>query len=235
MRANYTGFVGLNTDAENFSDHVMTRADVAQFMGQKNAKFDASYAYPENVAGGFQTAPIFSAGNIQEGVGFNLIAQLATNRRPKNTLQFFACICLPRNYEAEDRIDFVTDDEHGFGEGTCRINSLRFTKANGSNAWLANKLLAVQNRPALFLRVFNHDGSVNPDVVIFFPDHTEEATHKAVQYGEAFVFVRQGVAKTAELKQAILNNFNYLVKKSYGDTNGLTDVNEHTPLMPQHP
>lgn len=226
----YSGFVGLNTELENFEHFVLT-PDVLPHLVNPQSKFNAAYAYPQDVAGGFASAPIFSGDNFVDGVGFHLHAQLKTNRKPQNLKQCLACFFLPKELEAEDDISYAADEANGFGPGTVRINSLQFTnKRTGKKSWIAEKLLSVQNRPGLFLAVFNEQNMVNTDVAIFFPAQVSGATHKPVQYGEAFVFVKQGIEIDATLKQNILYTFNLLVKKSYGEDNGLYNVNTHTPL-----
>lgn len=224
----YHGFQGLHTEMDYFADYVMTPDEVLAFLDDN--EINAHYAYPENVAGGFNAAPQFAAAEMEQNAGFHLLAHLTTNRRPKNFLQFIACLILPRSYTAEDHISFNEDNDKGFGLGSCRINSFKFTKANGHNAWLASKLLSVKNRPGLFLKIKNPDGTDNNDIVLFFPAQTDELTHKAVRYGESFVFSRQGVILTPERKQLIKQHFDLLIKPSYGVNNGLFDTTSHTPL-----
>ncbi len=121
----------------------------------------------------------------------------------------------------KDHIEFFTDAEKGFGVGAFHITSIDCRKTNGKEASLTKMMLAVINRPGLFLKVKTSAGDFYEDVAIFFPDKVNGCSHKPVQYGEAFVLIPEENPLSAELIENISNTFNKLVKKSYGKDEGL--------------
>jgi len=225
----YDGFVGLNTANENLCSQVMQPDELLNFF-KDHVPLEALYAYPRTVACAFGRPPTFSVSNVQPGYGFTLNASVFSNREPHGCSQTSASLFLPREYTAQYQLTFDANEEEGFGNGTCRINSLRVNKPNGRNAMVARCLLGVKNRPALFLKVANLEGGINPDVMIYFPDKPNEISHRSVRFGEAFVLVKQGTLLTRELKQAIAANFATLVQSSYGSDNGLYDTADHELL-----
>jgi len=112
------------------------------------------------------------------------------------------------------------DNEHGFGPGTCRVTTLQCLYPDGREAKLAKKLVAVEDRPALFLKIRNQSGGFHPNVAIFFPDKATGTTHKAVKFGEAFLLAKRGetpneaVVLTPELLNDIMTTFHWLVNTS---------------------
>lgn len=229
VMSEYSGFVGLNTETEDFSWHVMQPEELIEFF-KDHAPMEAAYAYPEAVASAFGRAPIFTVSDIQPGYGFNLRATIHSNPEPRGCAQTSASFFLPRDYVAEDQVTFAADDTASFGRGTCRIDSTQVNHQSGQKACMAKWLLGVKNRPAVFLKVRNPDQSIHPNVMIFFPDKPNEFSHYPVRFGEAFVLVKQGTHLTQELKQTIFDNFSLLVKQSYGVGNGLYDTAEHDLL-----
>lgn len=232
----YSGFVGLNTHVEDFSDYVMLPADVKAFFANE-AKCDALFAYPKAVANGFDTPPVFAAEACFDKI-FTLRADIETNQTPKDCLTWFASKLLPDEYLARDRIEFAADAAHGFGPGTCRVTTLQCLYLDGREAKFAKKLIAVEDRPALFLKIRDHvNGGFHDNVAIFFPDKATGATHKAVEFGEAFLLAKQGntpneaVVLTPELQQDIITTFNLLVNTSlYKTGNNLYSTTSKLPI-----
>ncbi|MDR3491303.1 MAG: hypothetical protein P4M12_04565 [Gammaproteobacteria bacterium] len=217
---NYSGYIGLNTETDNFNDYVM-RCDEIIKLFANGQKYQAPFVYPKLPADGFQKPVIFAAENITGDDGFNLLATITTNKKPKSWMGWLASLMLPSAYIMKDHIEFFTDMQKGFGAGAFQITSVDCRTPNGEEAPLTKAMLAVTDRPGLFLKVKTSADEFYNDVAIFFPDKVSGCTHKPVQYGEAFVLIPEGNLLSAELIENISNTFNKLVKKSYGKDEGL--------------
>lgn len=225
----YSGFIGLNTNTQDFQLYVMQPEEIVALFSDSTT-YDAIYAYPQVVAGGFREPPVFS-GKISGDQSLTLQAEIVTNEFPKTCLTWFASKLLPASYIAKDRIEFAADKEHGFGRGTCRVTTLECIRHDGSDASFARKLIAVENRPALFLKIRDRSGAFYPDIAIFFPDKVSGMTHQPVKNGEAFVLAKEGTWITQELLRDIIDSFNYLVNTSlYSEGNNLYSTNYKTPI-----
>ncbi|HTM63431.1 MAG TPA: hypothetical protein VL360_02880 [Gammaproteobacteria bacterium] len=224
----YWGLQGLNTDLQEFENYVM-HPDVVRnfFAGDKH--YEAAFAYPKAVEDGFGESPIFSQ-DVATAEGMLLQAKIHSNSHPASCLTFFANLLLPKSYTAKDEVRFVTDEANGFGEGTVRITTRDCLRDNNKEAWLARHLIAVRNRPGVFLHVTNDAGEAYDNIAIFFPAQATGLTHSPVKNGEAFVLVQQGAVLTDAVINDIKNTFDKLVKKSYGNDNGLYSVNSHMPV-----
>lgn len=212
----YSGFVGLNTGVTGFADQVMSPDDIrALFAGGR--EFVTPFAYPQIVAQGFDEPVIFRAAATDEGI--DLTASIVMNTEPTDCSGRMAQCILPASYSARDNLVFV--DEPGYGPGSVRITSVGFTPASTIAEWM----LSVTNRPGLFLKIINSTiGSAYTDMAIFFPDHVGGLTHWPVRHGEAFVLVEGDVDLTHQRVADINASFGLLVRKSYGDTNGLWQI-----------
>jgi hypothetical protein len=232
--------VGLNTENEEFARHVMRPKEIAAFFADE-ASFDAIFAYPQAVANGFNAPPVFAAEMCCDKL-LVLRADIVTNQLPKDCLTWFATKLLPDEYTAKDKVEFVADAHHGFGPGTCRVTSMACLYPDGREATFAKKLVGVENRPALFLKIHNQYGGFHPNVAIFFPDKAEGTTHAAVKFGEAFVLAKQGtsykdaVLLTSELMHDIIETFNLLVNRGlYKKGNNLYSTNYKTEIESLQP
>lgn len=225
----YWGLRGLNTDLPEFDRHVMQADAVRNLFAGVKKQYNAAFVYPKAVEDGFGKSPVFSQDIAAPDVML-LQAKLQANKHPASYLTFFANLLLPKSYTAKDEIRFVTDEKNGFGEGTVRITTRDVLRENNKAAWLAKHLLAVRNRPGVFLHVTNAAGEAYDNIAIFFPAQAEGLTHSPVKNGEAFVLVQQGACLTDATINDIKNSFEKLVKKSYGDDNGLYSVTDHIPI-----
>lgn len=238
MLSQYRGFVGLNVDAENFDADVMLPAEVLALF-QENSKYEAWFAYPEPVANGFETPPVFFA-VVATADNFILQADIESNQQPRGCLNWVASKLLPDNYSARDHLHFTPDAANGFGPGTIRITTRECLYPDGSEASCAKKLVSVENRPGLFLKIRDANGEVMPNVTIFFPDRATGLSHRAVRFGEAFVLARQDIVPSDELFVAISHTFNRLVNHAlYTQGNNLFYIPNKKPIeeclpKPQH-
>mgnify|MGYP003641791669 CR=1 FL=1 len=224
----YAGFVGLNQVAE-LPAHVMMPEEV-QALFANAARYNALYAYPQAVANAFNEAPVFSVVAIDQD-SMLLQAENTTNDYPRDCLTWFAAKLLPDEYIARDRIRFETDAAQGFGSGTCRITTEQCLRPDGRSADFAKKMIAVTNRPGLFLKIRNCHGGFYDDAAIFFPDKAEGVTHQAVKFGEAFVLHKEGLMLEREFLIDVQASFNLLVNTShYARGNGLYSTHYHQPI-----
>lgn len=224
----YTGFVGLNTTAPGFRNYIMQARDIRGLFAD-GKRYVARFVYPCAVADGFNQPVIFSS-NESDDNGIKLNAEITTNRAPASWLTWFASkAILPQSYTMTDSIQFAVPRE-GFGSGTVRISSVDCVGDSGKQASIAAYCLSVANRPGLFFKVKNREGNYHRDVAIFFPDKADGMMHRPVQYGEAFVLLQEGIAPDADLICDINATFNQLVKRSYGENQGLYCVETHRPI-----
>lgn len=211
----YRGFIGLNTHALEFHRHVMMPEEVMAFLGA-GIRYGVEFIYPRVAADSFQSPITFSGENVT-GSTFTLKENVISNKHPHSLSGWFArFFVLPNIFIIENHIEFVENHEQGFGRGSFLVRSMNCRYPDGKKASLAQAVIAADNRPGLFLKVARDDVFYD-DVAIYFPDRVEGFTHGAVQFGEAFVLVREGVVMTPKLVFDINAAFNELVRKSYGD------------------
>ncbi len=227
----YHGFIGLNTTVEGFDERVMQPEQVMALFAGK-AMHDAVWAFPESVAGAFEIPPVFFGKTNKNTPGLlNLCAYITENEHPSGCLGKIASIFTPARFFAIDNLTSAPDLALGFGPGTLRVNTVTCLYPDGKEAAVAHALFAVKNRAALFLRIKHPDGSFIPGVTMFFPDQPHELSHFPVKYGEAFILVNRGTVLTPELKKIVNDDFNLLVKKSYGeDASQLFSTDTQKPI-----
>lgn len=126
----YRGFIGVNYDIADFDAHVLLPDEILH-MFSENQKFEACFAYPEPVANGFETPPIFSA-VVNTHDNFLLQAEIESNHQPRGCLNWLASKLLPDQYTARDHLQFQPDAAQGFGPGTVRITTRDCLYPDGS-------------------------------------------------------------------------------------------------------
>jgi hypothetical protein len=230
MRSTYTGFVGLNTGIDDFSDYVMQFVELSEIFAN-GTQFDACYAYPKTVAQGFNEPPVFSALEIYE-YAMKIQADIHTNQQA-GCIPFFARLALPERYRARDHLLFSQHPDAAFGAGTCYVTTVDCLLPDDTKAVSAEKKIAVAYRPALFLKV-PVGGLANtfyPNMLIFFPDRVSGLSHLPVRNGEAFALVRHGYALTDAMLADLNATFNALVNtKKYKWGNELYSTTTKLPL-----
>ncbi len=230
MRSTYTGFVGLNTWIDNFSEYVLTFEEVNELFANGVA-FDAPYAYPKTVAQGFDEPPVFSALAIKDNA-MTLQADIHTNQQA-GCLPFCARLVLPERYRARDHLVFLERPDAAFGPGTCHLTTVDCLLPDDTKAASAEKKIAVVNRPALFLKV-PVGGQANtyyPNMIIFFPDKVRGLSHLPVRNGEAFVLLRHGDEMTEAMLADLHHIFQTLVNTTkYKCGNDLFSTTTKQPI-----
>ncbi len=229
MTRNYHGFIGVNHDLADFTDYVMLPAEIDAFMQHQ---YKSPYAYPRSVANAFGEQPQFHAANGTE-LGFQLHADLETNQTGSGCIGFFTRAIMPLHFHTVDGIRYIEDDAAGLSSGTLRINTLSAINKDNQRPLncLANYLVHVNERNALLLKVRDAQHEVIPNIAIFFPDRTDEASHKKVRFGEAFVLIKHDVVPDNAMIAAIQLTFTKLIKQQYGEENGLwMTEDEHAKL-----
>lgn len=222
---NYSGFVGLNTNAPQFADHVM-HPDLIHKMFAKSRRYQAHYVYPLLPADGFEKPVVFS-GSAQADGSLVLKVEIVSNKRPRTWSGLFTSYILPAEYIMKDELKFVANDN--FGQGSFLITSIASVRPNGEEASFAKLLLSVENRPGLFLKLVDAYGEFYPDRFLFFPAQTQTQgfLHKSVQYGEAFILVKEGVKLDQACIKDIENNFKLLVNNLYKEQGDLYNLTSH--------
>lgn len=224
----YSGFIGLNTNIDNFKASVMQPAEVCELFSNSQC-FDAPFVYPFLPADGFKQPVIFSGENITDQ-SFTLKAEIVTNDRPKSLASWIAGkLILPDAFVMKDHIQFFHEPDNGFGRGAFHITSVACETLDGLTATCAKACLSVENRPGLFLKIANQQGGWYSNAAIFFPDRAKGLMHKAVQFGEAFVLTQQGCEISNNMLEDIRAAFDLLVKRSYGEE-GLYRIEDHIAL-----
>lgn len=229
----YSGFVGLNTEHPDFASHVIKPDEIMNYFKKDqhyNQRYTAPYVYPYLPSDGFDKRVIFSAECLFSDT-LTLRAAVVSNRHPATFGGWLAGKILPSAYTMKDFIQFKTNANNGFGEGSFTITTIACEYPNGKPAAFAKSMLGVANRPGLFLKIAKQDGGFHEDAMIFFPDKSTGLSHSSVKNGEAFVMVKEGVEITPELNQDIIASFNKLVKRSYGEHQGLYFIDTHLPLQ----
>lgn len=226
----YYGFVGLYTAHPDFARHVAQPNEVMKFF-ENSQRYSAPYVYPYLPSDGFERRVIFSAEQVQAD-NFILRGEVVTNQHPATTAAWLAGKILPAAYVMKDHIQFKDDAKNGHGTGSFTITTSGCEYPNGKPASFAKFMLGVENRPGIFLKIANQNGGFHDQAFMFFPDKATGLAHSSVKNGEAFVLVQEGVELSQELNRDIIATFDKLVKRSYGEHQGLYLIDTHQSLKP---
>jgi len=227
----YSGYVGLNTNAPGFDAQVMIPQEIIALFNDK-ATYDAPFAYPKTVADPMGKAPVFSCAELNDG-SITLKAEIVSTRKFRNLLTCIATeVVLPRTYHVYDQLTLAKEIVPGFGPGSFHITTVKCTNADDVSDKSIEKFLGVKDRPGLYFKIKNSEGGFHADCALFFPAQAKGMNHCPVKNGEMFVLVRTGKKLTPDLVADIIHDFNFLVnRKSYKAGNNLFSTVDNQPIQ----